>query len=110
MINSDFFYFFRYSSFCALFNWYLHSNQVILCVIEPFPTVEEAISEPSEYEVMRTTAIAKQNHAIQIKLEKVISYMNEESLNRLCVYVAEYSSGDIFCKVSPVKIDSQLKN
>ena len=69
------------------------SNQATPDVIEPAPTTEEAISEPSEYEVMRTDAITKQNHAIQTKLEKVISYtkqtmvayMSEEDLNRLCV-------------------------
>ena len=85
------------------------SNQAMPDVIEPAPTTEEAISEPSEYEVMRANAIAKQNHAIQTKLEKVISYtkqtmvayMSEEDLNR---------SGDTLQKVSPVKVDSQLKS
>lgn len=115
MINSDFF---RYTSFCALFNWYLHSNQVILDVIESFPTVEETISEPSEYEVMRTNSIAKKNHVIQTKFEKVLSYtkqimvayLSEEDLNRLCAYIVEYSSGDTLQKISPVKIDLQLKS
>jgi hypothetical protein len=82
------------------------------------PAAEETISEPSEYEVMRTNSIAKKNHAIQTKLEKVISYtkqtmvayMSEEDLNRLCTYVAEYSSGDTLQKISPVKVDSQLKS
>ena len=94
------------------------SKQATPDVIEPAPTTEEAISEPSEYEVMRTDAIAKQNHAIQTKLEKVISYtkqtmvayMSEEDLNRLCTYVAEYSSGDTLQKITPVKVDSQLKS
>ena len=94
------------------------SNQATPDVIEPAPTTEEAISEPSEYEVMRTDAITKQNHAIQTKLEKVISYtkqtmvayMSEEDLNRLCAYIVEYSSGDTFQKISPVKVDSQLKS
>lgn len=71
------------------------SNQATPDVIEPAPTTEEAISEPSKYEVMRTNAIAKQNYAIQTKLEKVISYtkqtmvayMSEEDLNRLCAYI-----------------------
>ncbi len=115
MINSDFF---RYTSFCALFNWYLHSNQVILDVIESFPTIKETISEPSEYEVMRTNSIAKKNHVIQTKLEKVLSYtkqtmvayMSEEDLNRLCAYIVEYSSGDTLQKISSVKVDSQLKS
>lgn len=35
--------------------------------------------------------------------------MSEEDLNRLYTYIVEYSSGDIFHKVSPVKVDSQLK-
>ena len=86
-------------------------------VIAPASTAEETISEPSEYEVMRTNAIAKQDHAIQAKLEKVISYtkqtmvayMSEEDLNRLCAYVAEYSTGDTLQKISPVKVDTHLK-
>ena len=94
------------------------SNQAMPDVIEPAPTTEEAISEPSEYEVMRANAIAKQNHAIQTKLEKVISYtkqtmvayMSEEDLNRLCAYITEYSTGDTLQKISPVKVDSQLKS
>lgn len=93
-------------------------NQATPDVIEPTPTTKEAISEPSEYEVMRTNAIAKQNHAIQTRLEKVLSYtkqtmvpyMSEEDLNRLCTYVAEYSTGDTLQKISPVKVDSQLKS
>ena len=94
------------------------SNQATPDVIEPAPTTEEAISEPSEYEVMRTKSIAKKNRAIQTKLEKVISYtkqtmvayMSEEELNRLCAYIVEYSSGDTLQKISPVKVDSQLKS
>ena len=87
-------------------------------VIDPAPTAEETISEPSEYEVMRTNSIAKMNRAIQSKLEKVISYtkqtmvayMSEEDLNRLYAYIVEYSSGDTLQKISPVKVDSQLKS
>ena len=94
------------------------SNQATPDVIESAPTAEETISGPSEYEVMRTNSIAKKNHAIQTKLEKVISYtkqtmvtyMSEEDLNRLCTYVAEYSTGDTLQKISPVKVDSQLKS
>ncbi|MCL1627087.1 mobilization protein [Bacteroides caecicola] len=94
------------------------SNQAIPNVIESAPIAEETISKPSEYEIMRTNSIAKKNRAIQAKLEKVISYtkqtmvayMNEEDLNRLCAYVAEYSSGDTLQKISPVKVDSQLKS
>lgn len=94
------------------------SNQATPDVIEFAPTAEETISRPSEYEVMRTNSIVKKNRAIQTKLEKVISYtkqtmvayMSEEDLNRLCTYVAEYSTGDILQKVSPVKVGSQLKS
>ena len=94
------------------------SNQATPDVIESAPTTEETISEPSEYEVMRTNAIAEKNRAIQTKLEKVlnytkqtmVAYMSEEDLNRLCAYVAEYSSVDTLQKISPVKVDSQLKS
>ncbi len=94
------------------------SNQVTHDVIEPASTTEETISKPSEYEVMRTNAIAEKNRTIQTRLEKVISYtkqtmvayMNEEDLNRLCAYIVEYSSGDTLQKISPVKVDSQLKS
>ena len=94
------------------------SNQVTPDVIEPAPTAEETIFKPSEYEVLRTNAIAEKNRAIQTKLEKVLSYtkqtmvtyMSEEDLNRLCAYIVEYSSGDTLQKISPVKVDSQLKS
>ena len=94
------------------------SSQATPNVIDPAPTTEETISEPSEYEVMRTNAIAEKNHAIQTKLEKVlnytkqtmVAYMSEEDLNRLCTYVAEYSTSDTLQKISPVKVDSQLKS
>lgn len=36
--------------------------------------------------------------------------MSEEDLNRLCAYIVEYSSGDTLQKVSPVKVDLQLKS
>ena len=94
------------------------SSQATPNVIDPAPTTEETISEPSEYEVMRTNAIAEKNHAIQTKLEKVlnytkqtmVAYMSEEDLNRLCAYITEYSTGDTLQKLSPVKVDSQLKS
>lgn len=94
------------------------SNQATTDVIESAPSAEETISKPSEYEVMRTNSIAKKNRAIQSKLEKVISYtkqtmvayMSEEDLNRLCTYVTEYSTSDTLQKISPVKVDSQLKS
>ena len=40
----------------------------------------------------------------------MVAYMSEEDLNRLCAYVVEYSSGDTLQKISPVKVDSQLKS
>lgn len=94
------------------------SNQATTDIIESDPTAKETISEPSEYEVMRTNAIAKKNRATQTRLEKVLSYtkqtmvayMSEEDLNRLCAYIVEYSSGDTLQKISPVKVDSQLKS
>lgn len=94
------------------------SNQATPNVIDPAPTAEETISELSEYEVMRTNSIAKKNRATQTRLEKVLSYtkqtmvayMSEEDLNRLCAYITEYSTGDTLQKISPVKVDSQLKS
>ena len=88
------------------------SSQATPDVIEPAPTNEGAISEPSEYEVMRTNVIAENNRAIQTKLEKVlnytkqtmVAYMSEEDLNRLCTYVTEYSTGDTLQKMLPVKV------
>ena len=82
------------------------SNQATPDVIEPAPTNEEAISEPSEYEVMRTNVITENNRAKQT----MVAYMSEEDLNRLCTYVTEYSTGDTLQKMSPVKVDSQLKS
>ena len=66
-------------------------------VIAPASTAEETISEPSEYEVIRTNAISENNRTIQIKFEKVLNYtkqtmvacMSEEDLNRLCEYITE---------------------
>ena len=94
------------------------SNQATLNVIAPAPTAEGTISEPSEYEIMRTNAIVKKNRATQTRLEKVlnytkqtmVAYMSEEDLSRLCTYIVEYSSGDTLQKISPVKVDSQLKS
>lgn len=53
------------------------SNQVTHDVIEPASTTEETISKPSEYEVMRTNAIAEKNRAIQTRLEKVLNYTKQ---------------------------------
>ena len=40
----------------------------------------------------------------------MVAYMSEEDLNRLCAYIVEYSSSDTLQKISPVKVDSQLKS
>ena len=86
------------------------------------PTEEIVITEttpqPSEYEVLRANAIAKQERASQAKLERVldytkqtmVAYMSEEELNRLCGYITEYSLGDTLREISPVKVDSALKS
>ena len=64
------------------------------------------------------TLIAKKNSATQTRLEKVLSYtkqtmvayMSKGDLSRLCTYVAEYSTDGTLQKISPVKVDSQLKS
>lgn len=94
------------------------SNLATPDLIKSAPTAEEIISESSEYEVMRTNAIAEKNRVTQTRLERVISYtkqtmvayMSEEDLNRLCAYIIEYNSGDTLQKISPVKVDSRLKS
>lgn len=94
------------------------SNLTTPDVIKPVPTVEETISASSEYEALRTHAIAEKNRATQIRLEKVLNYtkqtmatyMSEEDLTRLCEYITEYSAGDTLQKISPVKVDAQLKS
>lgn len=95
------------------------SNLTTPDAIEPVPTtVEETISASSEYEVLRTHAIAEKNRATQTRLKKVLNYtkqtmaayMSEEDLTSLCKYITEYSTGDTLQKISPVKVDAQLKS
>ena len=86
------------------------------------PTEEVAIIEitpqPSEYEVLRANAIAEQERASQVKLQRVldytkqtmVTYMSEAELDRLCGYITEYSLSDTSREVSPVKVDSTLKS
>ena len=86
------------------------------------PTEDVAITEttpqPSEYEVLRANAIAKQGRESQVKLERVLDYtkqtmvpyMSEAELDRLCSYITEYSLGDTPREVSPVSVDSALKS
>ena len=94
------------------------SNLTTPDVIKPVPTVEETVSASSEYEALWTHAIAEKNRATQTRLKKVLNYtkqtmaayMSEEDLTRLCEYITEYSAGDTLQKVSPVKVDAQLKS
>ena len=86
------------------------------------PTEEVAITEttpqPTEYEVLRASAIAERECASQAKLERVldytkqtmVAYMSEMELDRLCCYITEYSLGDTPREVSPVSVDSALKS
>ena len=89
-------------------------------VVEPIEEVAVADTtlQPSDYEVLRANAIAKQERASQEKLQRVlnytkqtmVAYMSEEELNRLCGYITEYSLNDIPCEVSPISVDSALKS
>lgn len=80
-------------------------------------TSKEESNQPSEYEILRTNAMAEKERASQEKLNKVIaytkqtlvSYLDEAALNRLCGYVTEYYLSDSLPKVEPIKVDSQLK-
>ncbi len=80
------------------------------------PSIEEP-NQPSEYEVLRANAMAEKERASQEKLNKVItytkrtlvSYLDEESLHRLCRYVTEYYLYESLPKVEPIKLSSQLK-
>ena len=86
------------------------------------PTEEVAITEttpqPTEYEVLRTKAIAEQERVSQEKLQRIldytkqtmVAYMSEADLDRLCGYITEYSLGDTTREVSSVSVDSALKS
>lgn len=86
--------------------------------VEPIEEVADTTPQPTEYEVLRANAIAKQERASQAKLERVldytkqtmVAYMSEAELNRLCGYITEYSLGDTPREVSPVSVDSALKS
>lgn len=77
----------------------------------------EEHNQPSEYEVLRTNAMAEKERVSQEKLNKVIaytkqtlvSYLDEATLNRLCGYMTEYYLSDALPKVEPIKVDFQLK-
>ena len=89
-------------------------------VVEPIEevAVADTTPQPTEYEVLRANAIAKQERDSQAKLERVldytkqtmVTYMSEAELNRLCGYITEYSLGDTPHEVSPVSVDFALKS
>ena len=89
-------------------------------VVKPIEevAVAETTPQPSEYEVLRASAIAERELASQAKLDCVldytkqtmVAYMSEAELDRLCGYITEYSLGDTPCEVSPVSVDSALKS
>ena len=80
--------------------------------------VDEATPQPSEYEILRASAIAEQERESQVKLERVldytkqsmVAYMSEAELDRLCGYITEYSLGNTPREISPVSVDSALKS
>lgn len=80
-------------------------------------SIEES-NQPSEYEILRTNAMAEKERSSQEKLNKVIaytkqtlvSYLDEAALYRLCGYVTEYYLSDSLPKIEPIKVDSQLKS
>lgn len=80
------------------------------------PSIEE-LNQPSEYEVLRASAMAEKERASQEKLDKVITYtkrtlvpyLDEEGLHRLCGYITEYYLSDSLPKVESRKLSSQLK-
>ena len=93
------------------------TTAVIVETIEEVAVTESA-PQPTEYEVLRAKAIAKQERESQEKLQRVlnytkqtmVAYMSEAELDRLCGYITEYSLGDTPREVSPVSVDSALKS
>ena len=86
--------------------------------VEPIEEVADTTPQPTEYEVLRANVIAKQERALQAKLERVldytkqtmVAYMSDAELDRLCGYITEYSLGDTPRDVSPISVDSALKS
>ena len=80
------------------------------------PSIEES-TQPSEYEVIRASAMAEKERASQERLNKVLTYtkrtlvpyLDEPSLHRLCGYITEYYLSDSLPKVESIKLSSQLK-
>lgn len=86
--------------------------------LEEVAVAAETTPQPSQYEVLRANAIAKQARASQEKLQRIldytkqtmVAYMSEADLDRLCGYITEYSLGDTPREVSSVSVDSALKS
>lgn len=80
------------------------------------PSIEES-TQPSEYEVLRASAMAEKERASQERLNKVLTYtkrtlvpyLDEPSLHRLCGYITEYYLSDSLPKIESIKLSSQLK-
>ena len=80
--------------------------------------VAETTPQPTEYEILRASAIAERERASQVRLERVldytkqtmVAYMSEADLDRLYGNITEYSLGDTLREVSPVSVDSVLKS
>ena len=66
-------------------------------IVEPIEEVADTTPQPTEYEVLRANVIAKQERALQAKLERVldytkqtmVAYMSEAELDRLCGYITD---------------------
>lgn len=90
------------------------SNQATPSVIVPAPTAEEMTSEPSNanqfYRKKESCYSNQIGKVLSYTKQTMVAYMSEEDLNRLCAYIVEYSSSDTLQKISPVKVDSQLKS
>ena len=95
----------------------LEEMAVVVEAIEEV-AVAKATPQPSEYEVLRASAIAERERASHARLERVldytkqtmVAYMSDAELDRLCGYITEYSLGDTTREVSPVSVDSELKS
>ncbi len=112
-----------YASLQTTFNQFLLPRiEAFLLRFSAFQTMKnynDTVSVPEAPTIKDSNqATTDKNRATQTRLEKVLSYtkqtmvayMSEEDLNRLCAYIVEYSSGDTLQKISPVKVDSQLKS
>ena len=74
--------------------------------------VMETTPRPTEYEVLRASAIAERERASQAKLERVLDYtkqtmvpyMSEAELNRLCGYIIEYSWATPHARYRPYRL------